>query len=232
MHIVGTKAHPTTLRSVEARGSDGDTLTHRIFEEVEELLAGIDKVGSGQLIVPRRMLHKCLLQRQVADLVTTLIIREQAIEAERCAREDHLANLDILLDSTRSTEAHKVQTAEVLLYLTSLEVDICQGIELRNGDVDITDADTRRHHCHTLALVLTRNGEELAIGDFALLLVEILRNHSHTARVAHQDNRIGKMLRLKMQVENRAICIDNQLRRGYRSHILKQIICNIILIFA
>ena len=141
--VVWLEAHPAALRRIEAWGSDGDTLACGVRKEFAKLLVGIYEVGGGKLLIPCRMLRECLLKREVTYAITAGVVRKQTIEAERCAGEDYLTHLYILLYSARSTEAHEGQLTELLLYLSSLEVDVCKSIELRDADVDITDADTR-----------------------------------------------------------------------------------------
>ena len=153
MYILWLKAHPTTLRSVEARSCYGDTLTGYILEQLKQRLVCIYEVWRSELRVPARMLDKSPLNGEVADIVTACVVVQQAVEAYRGAGKDTLANLDILLQSTRGAEAEQGELLELVLHLSGCKVDICKCIELGNDDVDIVCADTCRKSGHTTTLV-------------------------------------------------------------------------------
>ena len=55
-------------------------------------------------------------------------------------------------------------------------------------------------------------------GELVADLVEMLGYEGYTTRIAHQNYRIGNLIGGQMQVENRAVIVDNQLGRGYRTH--------------
>ena len=223
IHILWLEAHPTSLRSVEARRSDGDTLASNILEELEQTLVGIYEIRCCELWIPTRMFNKGLLDSEVADIVAACIVVKQAVEAHRGTRKDSLANLNILLQGSRSTQSQQSELLELILDLSGGKVDIGQSIQLRNHDVDVVGADTRGERSHTTSLVRAGDGLELAACHVALHIVEVGGYHIYTCRVAHQYHNIRDLLGTKVKVKYRTVLIYNQFRCGNHSffaHIL------------
>jgi len=216
--VLRFEPHPATLRCVEARGGDGDALARRVAEVLEERPVGIDEVGLRQQFVPAGVAHEGLLDGQVADVVASLVVVEQSVEADRRAREDELPYADVGLQRPRGAQTHECQPLLFALLLAGGEVDVDQRVELRDRDVDVADADTRREDGHALAAVGARHGVEFAVGHLALARVEELGHHGHAARVADQDNGGRNLSGMQMKVENRAVVVDNQFGRWDCSH--------------
>ena len=63
VRILWFKTNPTSLRSIETRCSNGDSLDGHIAEMLQQLFVGIDEIGFWQQFVPTRMFHKGLLDR-------------------------------------------------------------------------------------------------------------------------------------------------------------------------
>ena len=185
---------------------------------LEERLVGVDEIGFGQQLVPADMLHESLFDLQIADLVATLVVVEQTVEAYRRAREDELPHLDIGLDGPRRAEPHQCELPFVGLLLPGGEIDVGQRIELRDRDVDVADADARREHCHAFAFVGAGHRFEFTVCDFALFRIEMFRHEGHAARIPDEDHRIGQLLRKQVQMENGTVVVDNQFGSWNRSH--------------
>ena len=162
--------------------------------------------------------HEGLFDLEVADIVAPLVVVEQAVEAHRRAREDHLAHADVGLNGTRGAEPHERQLPLDGLLLPRGEVHVGQCVELRDADVDVADADARREDRHAFSLIGTRHGIEFAVRDVALLRVEMLGHEGHTSGVADQDHRVGKLFGKQVQVEDRTVVVDNQFGSGNSSH--------------
>ena len=202
VHVVRFEAHPAALRGIEARSGDGDTFARNVAEMLEKRLVGIDEIGARHLLVPARMLHERLFEAQVADRVAALVVAQQAVEAARCARKDEFADLDVGLDGPRSAEADQRKLLFHGFLLPCRKIDVGQGVQLRDADVDVTDADAGREDRHAFAFIGTRHCFELAVRNFTLLRIEIFGNQGHAAGVAYQDHRIGQLAGLEVQMEN------------------------------
>ena len=61
----------------------------------------------------------------------------------------------------------------------------------------------------TLAFIHASDGMELTTADLALFRVEVGCNGIYTGRITHENNLVGQLLRLQMQVEARAIGIND-----------------------
>ena len=100
-----------------------------------------------------------------------------------------------------SADTHDVQRAVFGLHLACLEVDVCQSVELGDYDINVVGANTMTQ-CHDgLTLVGSAYGVELARGDFKVLCVEIRSNHVDTGRITTDDDIIGQLLGLQMDVK-------------------------------
>ena len=186
----------------------------------EKGLVGIDEVGTRHLFVPARMADEGLLQLQIADRIAALVVAQQAVEAARRAREDELPDADIGLDGARGSEPHEGQLLFFGLLLPRGKVDVGQCVELRDTDVDVADADARREDGHAFSAVGARYGTEFAVGDFALLRVEMLGHEGHPTRIADQNDRRGQLLGTQVEMKNRTVVVDNQFGSGDSPHIL------------
>ena len=99
----------------------------------------------------------------------------------------------------------------LITFLTRLIVDVGEGIEFVDHDVDIVTADAMTLHRDALALVHTCDGVELTAADLALFRVEMGSDSVNTGRIAHEDNLVSQLLWLQMEVETRAVVVDDQL---------------------
>ena len=98
------------------------------------------------------------------------------------------------------------------------EIDVGQSVELRDGDVDVADADAGRENGHPLALVGAGHGVELAVGDLAFDILEMFGDEGHTARIADQNDGVGQLFGTEVEVENGAVFVDNQLGSRDSTH--------------
>ncbi len=164
------------------------------------------------------MLHEGPFDVQVADVVAPLVVVQQAVESDRGAREDHLPHLDVGLDGARGAQPDQREPSLLSLLLPGFEVDIGQCVELRDGDIDVSDADARGEYGHAAPLVGARHGFEFPIGDFAFDLFEKGGYQCDAAGIADENHDVGKLLRLEVEVENRSVAVDNQFGRRDGSH--------------
>jgi hypothetical protein len=61
-----------------------------------------------------------------------------------------------------------------------------------------------------LTFIGTSNGMKLTTAYLMLYRIEMSRNSIYSGRIAHKDYTIGQELWLQMQMETRAVLIDNQ----------------------
>nr|DAR47932.1 MAG TPA: hypothetical protein [Caudoviricetes sp.] len=218
------EAHPASLRRVKPGRRDRDAFGGHIPEKVEKPAVGVDEIGFGQQLVPSGVLHESPFDGQIADLIAALVVVEQSVEAHRRAREHEIPDPDIGLDGPRGAQPQQRELLFLGLDLPRGEIHVGQGIELRNRNIDIADADAGREHRHAPALVGARHGVELAVRHVAFLFVEKRRHECHATRIAHQDDRVGQLLGTQVEVENRAVVVDYQFGRRYCSHLCSVLI--------
>jgi hypothetical protein len=99
----------------------------------------------------------------------------------------------------------------LVTFLTSLVVDVGEGIEFVDHDVDVVAADAVTLNGNALAFVRTRDGVELTAADLALFRVEVGCDGVYSGRIAYEDYTVGQLFWLQMEVETRAVVVDDQL---------------------
>ena len=97
----------------------------------------------------------------------------------------------------------------LVLLFTCLVVDVSQRVKLVGHDVDVVAADTVTLAGNALALIHTRDGVELTAADLALTGVEVVGNGVDTCGITDEDNAVCQLFRLQVQVEARAVTIDD-----------------------
>ena len=88
------------------------------------------------------------------------------------------------------------------LYLTGLEINICQCVKFRQDNVDIVCSDTGGQHRDALPVIFSCDGNKLSGLVPELLLLEEFTDHIHTAGVAYKNHLVGKFFRFQMNVKH------------------------------
>ena len=96
-------------------------------------------------------------------------------------------------------------------FLARLVVDVGKGVELVDDDIDVVAADAVTLTSDAFAFIHTSDGVELTAADLALLRVEMGSNGVNTRWIANEDNLVGQLFGLQMEVETRAVVVDDQL---------------------
>lgn len=97
----------------------------------------------------------------------------------------------------------------LVFFLSCVIVDVGEGVEFVDHDVDIVTANTMTLASDALAFIHTSDGVELTTADLALFRVEVGCNGIYSSRITHENNLVGQLLWLQMQVEARAIGIND-----------------------
>ena len=95
--------------------------------------------------------------------------------------------------------------------LTGVIVDIGQGIELVDDDINVVATDTMTLTGDALAFIRTGDGVELTAADLALFRVEVGCDGVNSGWIAHEDHTVGQLFWLQMKMETRAVVVDDQL---------------------
>jgi hypothetical protein len=99
----------------------------------------------------------------------------------------------------------------LVTFLTCLVVDVGEGIEFVDYDVDVVTADAVTLAGDTLAFVHAGDGVELTAADLAFFRIEVGSDGIYTSRVAHENHTVSQLFGLQMEVETRAVVVDDQL---------------------
>lgn len=220
------EAHYPTLRAVEAwggnRGADMDAGI--VAKSVDQFRRAIDYVWLCEKGIPIDMSLEGMLEIEVGNLIAPCIIVEYTVKADGSLGEEPRIDREIGLERARSTDADYLECGMLVFRGTGLEIDIYEGVQLRHDNIDIVGADARGENGNALPLIGAGEADELTIGVLALNGVEELLNHRDTTRIANEDDFIGELSGLDMEMENRAVGIDDELRIGNRGFIHCRII--------
>ena len=75
-----------------------------------------------------------------------------------------------------------------------------------------------RLYGHPFAETLSGHRNEFAVFRTAFYRVEVCGDLLYPSRIADEDHGIGQLARFQMQVEDRAVAVDNQFRGGDNTH--------------
>ena len=159
-----------------------------------------------------RMTAERFFEFQVAHLMTAGIEVEESVEANTLCRGDKRANRGVGLQSATGAYTHDGETTEGVVFLTCGEVDIGEGIELVEHDIDIVTSYTCAHHGDTLVGITTGDGGELTVGYLALDGVEMGSYEAYSSWITHEDDLVGEMFGTEMKMEHTSVGVDDEFR--------------------
>ena len=194
-------------------------------DAVGQLRVGGDGVGAEAVDAPAELRAEGSLEREVADALGVGIEVGHAIKSDGTLGSYVGADGRPRLQTAAGANAHHGQHAGSLTRQTGGEVDVGEGVELVDDDVDVVAADAVREDGEAFAGVAAGNAVELTVADVALDVAEVLPDHSHTVGIAHQHDAVGQLFRFQVQVEDAAVAVDDQFRRrdGVRFRIHKRV---------
>ena len=208
------EAERTALCTVEAAGGDGDAAHDVVLgNAVGQFGVGGDGVGAEAVDAPAELRAEGSLEREVADALGVGIEVGHAIKSDGTLGGYVGADGRPRLQTAAGANAHHGQHAGSLTRQTGGEVDVGEGVELVDDDVDVVAADAVREDGEAFAGVAAGDAVELTVADVALDVAEVLPDHSHTVGIAHQHDAVGQLFRFQVQVEDAAVAVDDQFRR-------------------
>ena len=204
----------TTLRTVEAAGGDGDAAHDVVLgDAVGQLWVGGDGVGAEAVDAPAELRAEGSLEREVADALGIGVEVGYAIKSDGTLGGHVGADRRPGLQTAAGANAHHGQHAGSLTRQTGGEVDVGEGVELVDDDVDVVAADAVREDGEAFAGVVAGDAVELTVADVALDVAEVLPDHSHTVGIAHQHDAVGQLFRSQVQMKDAAVAVDDQFGR-------------------
>ena len=220
LRVLNLQADFATLRAIETAASNGDASHHVVScYLVNQFRVCLCHVGGTFHGRPIHVLFEGFLHWQVADIIPSVVIVEQAVKADALDGGNESARRRERLQAAASADTHDGEGTMFILLSASLKVDVGKGIQFGHHNVNIVAADARREHGDTFTLISSCNAVELSAAHFTFLLREVRRNGRHSARVADQNHAASQLFGTQMEVERRAIFVDGQF--GWRESFLR-----------
>ena len=97
-------------------------------------------------------------------------------------------------------------------FCSRLIINVGQRVQLVHNDVDVVTSNAVALAGDALALVSTCNGVKFTAAYFALLGIEVGGNGIYACRVANKNHFVGQLSWTQVEVETRAVFIDDKLR--------------------
>ena len=209
--VLNLQTNLTTLRPIEAAAGNRDAAKHFLpCDLLDERGVGTGNVRCAFLRTPVHVLRECLFQLEVADVVTSCVVVEQAVEADALHAGDERSQRSFWLKAATSADADNRECAMPGLVVTLLEVDVGERVKLVHHDVDVVATDARAEDRNAFALVGACDGVELAALNLAFLRLEVCGNGRYSPRVAHKDDAVGQLFGLDVKMKDAAIFIDDE----------------------
>ncbi len=153
---------------------------------------------------------KRLQQFIVFFLVIGSVEIEQVVDTESMGGDDEAVHRDIRLQGARGADADDGQCAEMRFDGAGDEIDIGQGVEFIEDDVDIVRADTGGDDGKAHPANIARVGNEFAVAVGHFHLIEVPANGRDAIGVADGNNGGCKFFREGIEVVHGATGVDNQ----------------------
>ena len=194
LRVLNLEADLTALGTIEAAAGDGDAAHHVVLGYLlDELGIGYCHVGRTLERRPAHVLLESFFQLQVADIVASVVVVEETIEADALDGGDEGACGREGLEAATGADAHDGERAVFVVLGARLEVDIGQSVELVHDDVDVVAADACRYDADALALIPTCNGMEFTALDITFHALEMGCYGLHASGVSDEDDLICKV---------------------------------------
>ena len=165
------------------------------------------------------MAAEFVFEVEVGYQVASGIVIEYAVEAYRLFGYYRGAEREFGLESPRCAYAHQSKRTYFVAYLACIEVDVSQGVEFVDYNVDIVRSDTVAEAHYGLAVICAAYGVEFARRYFKVLGVEEVGHHIYACRVAYQYHTVGKLFGQQVEVEYTAVGVDYHFR--FRNNFFK-----------
>lgn len=123
---------------------------------------------------------------------------------------------NIRLYGAGGTDPDDVEGAFFITDLPGPEVYIGQGIQLMHHDVDVVGPDAGRQSRDPFIQIGPGAADEFPVPDLAFDVMEIARDLADPPGIASHDDRIGQLLRLKAEMVDTSVGVDEQF--GFREH--------------
>lgn len=199
------------LRTVESVGGNRRAPQDVVPADLlEERRVCRDNVWLHPCYLPVQLPDKFLLHRCITYFLAVCVEIQYPVEADGMLGGDVGPDRREGLQSAARAQADEGQLAEVGPDGARRKVDVCQRIQLRQHDVDIVAADAVRDDAEAFAPERAGYGVKFAAADVAFRRVEISSDGGYALRVADEEDTVGQLFRLDMEVECAAVGVDDE----------------------
>ena len=129
-------------------------------------------------------------------------------------REDERTDGQIGLQGAAGAQPKQGELPELGTYGARGQVDVGQGVQLGQHDVDVVRADAGRDDREAFAPEGAGHGVKFAVGDFLFARVEAGGDGLDASRIADQQHRVGQLFGAQVEVKYGAVVVEDQLRGG------------------
>lgn len=215
-------AHGQTQHSplwpVKSGTSNSNAAVISFFEMFQQRLTTGKNVGTDMIFMDAGMPFKSAGHPVFGCLLRIVVIEHEIVQTQSVCAGNHAVHRDIGLKGPRCTETKKVQGSQFGFDLTVCEINVDEGVEFVEGDVDIVGADTGGQNAYSFAADIACMGIELAVMEAELNPVEVATDSFHPVGIAHQYDRMGYFFGTDVQMIDRTPAIDDELRFGNSGH--------------
>ena len=153
----------------------------------------------------------------VADRFASLVEVQQAVQPDRYARENPVAQPQLGPDRAAGPQPDQREPGFLLFFRAGPQVDVHERVELVDDDVNVVGSDACRQHGHALARIISGGGHEFAVRCPVLDSVEPGGDLLDPSGVSDQYDGPSQLLGAQVQMKDRTVGVDDQFGRGYRS---------------
>ena len=157
------------------------------------------------------MVQEGALQGEVAHGISSGIEVEQAVKSDGHLRADEGAYRRVRLEAAARADAYQLKSAQDVALLTCLEVDVGQGVQLVQYDVDVVASDAGADYSNAFVLVGAGDCMKLTALHVAFLLREVACHEVYPSGVAHEDDLVGQPFGAHVEVEYGTVFVDDKL---------------------
>lgn len=200
----------TALRSVKSRAGYRDAMMKSIHKMFEQGNASRTKVRSGSVCIQSGMSDERLQHLFFFFVVGELIKVEEVIESESVGTCHKCIYGNIGLQGSAGTDADDLQGFQLCTNGARFEVDVGQGIEFIEYDVDVIWTNAGTANGKAFVAHIAGMGDEFAVLILEFDAVEILADFFNAVGIADNDDGISNFFWTTIQVVYGAAFVEDK----------------------
>ena len=203
------EAQDAALWAIKAGAGDGNALVEAGGEVAQQGGAGAADIGLCQAVVELRLGGKVLEELVLFFRGVVAVEVEEVVDAQAVGGGDIVVYGYVVLQGAASADADNGEGGEGLPDGAGGKVDIRQGVELVEDDVDVIGADAGGDDGEPFFADAAGMGYEFAVVGAVFDGVEVSADPVHAVGVAHGDDGRGQFFGPEVEVIDGSAFIDN-----------------------